>query len=728
MQISGSRYSISRSLILRLMLGGTLSFGSACSVPSDLNSLLTKPNGSNDSTLTESENGKMALKFDFGEDITVGDSSGLNSGDFIESSLQALTESFHTQATVADIAKVRLKIVNAKMKAPLQQELEREKINSGKRIVIEGLPAGPTEVTVDLLDKNGQTLANDTKLVTVVANQIRLVEFNLTLGNVTNQPNGGGTGALAISVNVKENTPLFAQLDIPRRKVKLNEDAVIRLSDIQGTGLTYRFELGDGSREKVSTNPSLTYRFGKTGKFAVRVRMEGQGKTYTTDAIVVTVEGGNVVATPSPVPTARPVASAAPATSAPAPAPVTDAAPFKWALPLDSVDSASELAMGPDGTLYVKAMWTNVQSDTHPYRLFAVTPEGKAKWSKPLSVYSNQTLGNHGLPVVGRDGSIYMTGDGGYDKTPGGVAQPILYVFAPDGTEKLRIPIEPKVGANAPLSTPAIGPDGTIYVGHLQSGELHAFAPTGQLKWKTKVGFALNRSAPVLGPEGNIYMRYSSGANLPASNIGAFKPDGTLLATSKAALFMFSDVTTDLALDSQGLLYMNRQDSSGVMLSAVNSNGTLKWSSKTRFAPGVTSPVIAPDGTIYVTGPDPSQVHKLYAFNPDGSEKWAIPTSTWAGSNVPAKTPILGKDGSLYFDMGSKMIALNADGTVRWVKEHLLSEVNLGSGSVIGTDGMVYLAGRMRGYGKILALATDSQGLAEGAWPKARKNNQNTGF
>ena len=63
------------------------------------------------------------------------------------------------------------------------------------------------------------------------------------------------------------------------------------------------------------------------------------------------------------------------------------------------------------------------------------------------------------------------------------------------------------------LSSPAIGADGTIYVG---SGDdnLYAFNPDGSLKWQYLTGGAVN-SSPAIGTDGTIYVG-SDDANLYA--------------------------------------------------------------------------------------------------------------------------------------------------------------------------------------------------------------------
>ena len=71
---------------------------------------------------------------------------------------------------------------------------------------------------------------------------------------------------------------------------------------------------------------------------------------------------------------------------------------------------------------------------------------------------------------------------------------------------------------------------------------------------------------------------------------------------------------------------------------AVNSNGTLRWNFKTGDMMD-SSPVVGPDGTIYIGSED----HSLYAVNSDGSQKWHFQT----GGAIHSSPAIAG-DGTVY--------------------------------------------------------------------------------
>ena len=123
---------------------------------------------------------------------------------------------------------------------------------------------------------------------------------------------------------------------------------------------------------------------------------------------------------------------------------------------------------------------------------------------------------------------------------------------------------------NSVYSSPAIGPDGTIYVGSLD-GKLYALNPNGTAKWT----FAAN---DFIGPSP--------------------------------------------AVDANGTIYVGSKDYN---LYAINPDGSKKWAVPFRTGFWIhSSPSIGVDGTIYVGSVD----RKIYAINPDGTKKWPTPFAT----------------------------------------------------------------------------------------------------
>ncbi len=109
-----------------------------------------------------------------------------------------------------------------------------------------------------------------------------------------------------------------------------------------------------------------------------------------------------------------------------------------------------------------------------------------------------------------------------------------------------------------------------------------------------------------------------------------------------------------------------------------------------------------------------SEDYKLYALNPDGTEKWSFA----AGDHLNS-SPAIGSDSTVYVGSGDlKVYALNPDGTEKW---SFATAGPVSSSPAIGSEGTLYIGADSMLY----AIHTSSKGLAQSAWPKFRKDNQN---
>lgn len=126
-------------------------------------------------------------------------------------------------------------------------------------------------------------------------------------------------------------------------------------------------------------------------------------------------------------------------------------------------------------------------------------------------------------------------------------------------------------------------------------------------------------------------------------------------------------------------------DDNGIVYSFAR-DGNLKWSYET-FSDLAFSPVISPDGTIYLGTAD----WEVYALNPDGGLKWS---SEILGE--PIFSPILGPDDIIYFGSeGGNVCALNSkDGSLKWDFEALGELVY---SPLVGPDNVIYF-GSEGGY------------------------------
>jgi hypothetical protein len=143
----------------------------------------------------------------------------------------------------------------------------------------------------------------------------------------------------------------------------------------------------------------------------------------------------------------------------------------------------------------------------------------------------------------------------------------------------------------------------------------------------------------------------------------------------------------------------------------LNPDGTLRWRLRTG---GITesSPVIAPDGTIYV-----GANNDLWAITPEGKQKW----TRWAeGANET--TPLVLADSSVwYVNRWGQFTRLSA---AREFAASTFLSGDYGFASLgIATNGTLYGPGD---YTRFYAFRNRLP-LAQSPWPKFRGNPQNTG-
>jgi outer membrane protein assembly factor BamB len=201
-------------------------------------------------------------------------------------------------------------------------------------------------------------------------------------------------------------------------------------------------------------------------------------------------------------------------------------------------------------------------------------------------------------------------------------------------------------------SAPAIGPDGTIYVGATKSswwpfpmmygedGFAVALSPDGRRKWRYNMSSGV--SAVAVADDGTVYA--TAGRELHA-----LKSNGTIRWT-------FAVDTGTLyapAVGADGVIYAAVEDSG---LYALNQNGTPLWHRQLAEYP-LGSPVIRQDARVSVP------CHgKVVTLDKDGSTCWEFSTSRWS-----ARIIAVGSSSRLYVaDNDSLLYALDQHGNEEW--------------------------------------------------------------
>jgi len=287
---------------------------------------------------------------------------------------------------------------------------------------------------------------------------------------------------------------------------------------------------------------------------------------------------------------------------------------------------------------------------------------GQKKWEFATA------LSIHSSPAIGPDDTIYF-----------GSSNHKLYALNPNGTVKWDY-----ATGNFVDSSPAIGPDGTTYFGS-SDDKLYALYPNGMKKWDFTTGGNIT-SSPAIGSDGTIYIDSENG------KLYALFPNGTMKWDFTTGRIGFSSP----AISSDGTIYVSSWDNG--KLYALYPNGTKKWDIST---PNMTYsyPAIGSDDIIYVgsfvssyVGPaDQFPDGIQYALYPNGTIKWDLAIKGGAYSS-----PAIGSDGTIYVGYGydntnspvGKLYALNPNGTKKWAFD---TGSYTGSSPSIGSDGTIYI-------------------------------------
>ena len=261
----------------------------------------------------------------------------------------------------------------------------------------------------------------------------------------------------------------------------------------------------------------------------------------------------------------------------------------------------------------------------------------------PAERWSVTTGARRSRPTVGADGTIYI---GSFDSN--------MYAVSPDGSIAWTFATGGEIQGSA-----AVGDAGTIFFGS-DDGRFYAVSAEGDLQWSKDLGTPI-RSSPVIGDDGTVYVS-------SMLNLHAITPAGL-----ERWSLPVSDDFPSPAISEEGTLYL----ASGTDLLAVDPDGEIEWTVTTQdgfFA----SPAVGSRGTLYVGSLDGN----IHAFDPQGLPVWTFPTEL-----TEELAPAIAEDGTIYVGSQSKLVAIAANGSLRWIFE-ALGEIR--SSPVIAEDGTIY--------------------------------------
>jgi outer membrane protein assembly factor BamB len=266
-------------------------------------------------------------------------------------------------------------------------------------------------------------------------------------------------------------------------------------------------------------------------------------------------------------------------------------AELSWRISVGYGFALSSPAVGPNGNVYV---------GSPDFHLYAVRPaDGSVawRWQSNWCIISSPAIGDDGIIYVGsKDHNLYAFDDA--------LEAPIWQL--PTGTF---------YDGHLVDSSPAIGADGTIYFGTDPYGAVGqdpivvdtnfwAANPDGTLKWSFDTGDGVE-SSPAIGPDGTIYFGSYD------QHLYAITDNGSE-AVLKWAFPTNGQIDGSPTVDGDGVIYFGSRDST---LYALYPDGTVKWTfvANDGFE---CSPTIDDKGYLYIGSFD-GNIYALGTGGPD---------------------------------------------------------------------------------------------------------------
>ncbi|MBI2440576.1 MAG: PQQ-binding-like beta-propeller repeat protein, partial [Lentisphaerae bacterium] len=300
-----------------------------------------------------------------------------------------------------------------------------------------------------------------------------------------------------------------------------------------------------------------------------------------------------------------------------------------------------------DGTIYI---------GTQGSRVYALTQDGSTAREWNVTGYMTS-------PTLDTNGTIYVGASVGANA---------FYALNPNGaTNWTSQPGSPV------YSTAALGANGNVY---LPAATLFLSLRSAQVtncitNWTASPSVGISRgSCPAIATNGAIYLGSAGG------NFYSYSPTGAVIRTWT----LDGAINTAPAIGSNGWVYV--PTTNGTLYALDPDTGVTNRLWQLDGYTMYSSPVIAPDGTVYLAvyrGVFGAYTGRLYACTANATNLLVTIT------NVFFSTPALGADGVIYIGSRDKFFyAFNTNGTTNYVW-YLGSTID--SSPVIDSNGVVYV-------------------------------------
>ncbi len=223
---------------------------------------------------------------------------------------------------------------------------------------------------------------------------------------------------------------------------------------------------------------------------------------------------------------------------------------------------------------------------------------------------------------------------------------------------------------------------------HTGLSSIDTTSSTGVEKWSF-AGGTNTPWGPIVSSDGTIYMDFTPVSGFGAGLVFELAPDGSLKQT-------FLNSSSQVAIGGDGTIYFGNL---GTTLTALNFDGSPKWAVD---IPDVilVGPTIGNDGTIYFGGFNSNSNGTLdshvVAVNADGTLRWRVFLGGEVGNDRTGRTtsiatshPAIGSDGTVFIgSMDTNLYAIDGSGSIKW---HFPTGGFVRSSPAVGEDGTIYV-------------------------------------